>query len=174
MKTNNNVISTEGKKSIVIYYVVRKACQRIDTLLRRYDIGSPKPSPANGRRLMARGKGSLFPLGGSITTPLIRRMVFGDSGSFDFTTITLVKCPVLLVLYFTLISPWPFGEIGSLGHSGTTHPHDEKAELMTSGTVPWLLKWNTCVPSPFWAMVSKLKTVSSNTIFGLATSCALA
>ena len=42
-ETNNNVISTEGKKSIVICFVVRKltlakACQRIDTLLRRYDI----------------------------------------------------------------------------------------------------------------------------------------
>ena len=74
--------------------------------------------------------------GGSITTPLIRRMVFGEAESFDFTTMTLVKCPVLLVLYFTLMSLSPFGGMGSFGHSGTTQPHDEKAELMTSGAGP--------------------------------------
>ena len=35
-ETNNNVISTAGKKSIVICFTQKKP---IDTLLRRYDIG---------------------------------------------------------------------------------------------------------------------------------------
>ncbi len=41
--TNNNVIPTEGRESIVICPIGKKtyfskSCQRIDTLLRRYDI----------------------------------------------------------------------------------------------------------------------------------------
>lgn len=81
-----------------------------------------------------------FSVVGLVTMPLMRSTDLGEDVSFDFTTTTLVNRPIFPVLYFTSISPPPFGGIGSFGHRGTTQPHDEKAEVTTSGAEPWLLK----------------------------------
>ena len=102
----------------------------------------------------------------SATTPMIRSMVLGDSSSFDFTTITLVKLPILLVLYLTFILAVALGSIGSLGHSGITQPHEENAEMISSGAFPLFANLKTCSPLLPCTIVSKLKTVSSNMILG--------
>ena len=105
-------------------------------------------------------RNSVLPCFPSMTTPLMRSTVFGASASLVFTTTTLVNGPAFPVLYLTLTLPLSFGASGSLGHSGTTQPHDENAEVMSSGASPSLAKKKTCSALPFCMIVSKLNTVS--------------
>ena len=73
-------------------------------------------------------------------------MDLGFSLSLDLTTITLVKSPTMLVLYFTLMLDFSPGSIGWLGNSGTTQPHEEKADVINKGSEPVFTKKNLCSP----------------------------
>ena len=46
----------------------------------------------------------------------------------------------MFVLYLTLILDFPPGSIGYLGNSGTTHPHEEKADVINKGSEPAFTK----------------------------------
>ena len=93
-------------------------------------------------------------------------MDLGFSLSLDLTTITFVKSPTMFVLYLTLILDFSPGSIGWLGNSGTTHPHEEKADVINNGSEPAFTKKKLCSPFEFLAMVSKLNLFSSKEIMG--------
>ena len=46
----------------------------------------------------------------------------------------------MFVLYLTLILDFSPGSIGCLGNSGTTHPHEEKADVINKGSEPAFTK----------------------------------
>jgi hypothetical protein len=58
------------------------------------------------------------------TVPLIVRTV-GESGALEVTVTVFVNGPTLLVLYLTFMLAFPFGGMGSLGHSGTVQPQED-------------------------------------------------
>jgi len=95
-------------------------------------------------------------MGGSMTVPLMRITALGVVVSFDFTTIDLIKFPIFVVLYFTVILDFSFGIIGCFGHSGTTQPQELKADIMLRGKSPLFENSKICVPSSPCIIVSKL------------------
>ena len=58
------------------------------------------------------------------------------------------------------------GSIGCFGNSGTTQPHEEKADVINNGSEPAFTKKKLCSPFEFLAMVSKLNLFSSKEIMG--------
>ena len=51
----------------------------------------------------------------------------------ELTVMDLLMVPIRLVSYFTLITPVPFGGMGSFGHEGTVQPQDALQLVMVSG-----------------------------------------
>ncbi len=63
--------------------------------------------------------------------------------AFDVTVMDFAMVPTLFVSYLTFIELDFPGRMGSLGHSATVHPHDERTLLRTNGFVPVLVKVNS-------------------------------
>src|SRR5436853_4750840 len=78
--------------------------------------------------------------------------------------VTVLSCipifPAELKVTFTVpLSPFL---MGSLGHSGTVHPHEPAALVMISGSLPVLVKVNRWVMLSPCLIVPKLYSSSSN------------
>ena len=89
-------------------------------------------------------------LSGFSTVPFILSITLGSFTALEGTVTLLLKPPMLLVLYLTLIVPvWP-GITGSLVQLGVVHPHDAFTDPRIRGSLPTFLNSKTQYPSaPF-------------------------
>lgn len=87
---------------------------------------------------------------GASTTPLIEIVFDGSFTAFDVIVTVLLNEPVLIVSYFTVITPFFPGAIGSFVHSGIVQPQEPTQLEIINGAFPVFLNSKVHVPlEPF-------------------------
>src|SRR5690554_46342 len=87
-----------------------------------------------------------------VTIPFIRNTLL-LSVAFEVMVIDLFIGPILLVAYFTSISPLSPGLIGFFGQVGTVQPQDPLAFEIINGSFPVFLNLKVRTPSAFSVIV---------------------
>ena len=79
--------------------------------------------------------------------PLIVKVLDSFPLAFEVIVTVFVKAPTLSVAYFTPITAFAPGRIGSFGKDGTVQPHEPVALVIINGLFPLFTNTNSRFPS---------------------------